>query len=107
MKLTTDAGEITINGLEHDRETAPGVTINSRLSDAALGSEAPRRVPRAHRGFKLRDLTRAVTGTIKAGLPVRCIEIELENCKIRLQIKDTEFSENGVTDGPNDWSDAK
>jgi hypothetical protein len=107
VKQTTDAGEITISALERDREAAPGVTIDSMHSDAAVSSEAQQRISRARGGFKLRDLTRAVAGTIKAGLPVRCIEIELDGCKIRLQIKDTELSENSVSDGPNDWSDAK
>lgn len=107
MKQTSDTGEITESALEHDRETAPRVMINSMNSNAAANSEVQQRISRARGGFKLRDLTRAVAGTIKAGLPVRSIEIELDGCKIRLQIKDTELSGNSVLDGPNDWSDAK
>jgi len=107
VKQTSDTGEITINALDHDRETAPEVTISLLHSDAAASSEAQQRISRSRGGFKLRDLTRAVAGTIKAGLPVRCIEIELDGCRIRLQIKDTGLSGNNVSDGPNDWSDAK
>jgi hypothetical protein len=103
---TTDAEEITVSAVEHERAAAPGVTINSMHSNAAVSSEARQRIS-ARGGFKIRDLTRAVAGTIKAGLPVRCIEIELDGCKIRLQIKDTEPSENSISGGPNDWSDAK
>jgi hypothetical protein len=107
VKQTIDAGESTISAVEHDRAATPRVTINSMHSDAAVSSKAQQRISQARGGFKLRDLTRAVAGTIKAGLPVRCIEIELDGCKIRLQIKDTELSENRISDGPNDWSDAK
>jgi hypothetical protein len=33
-------------------------------------------------------------GAIKAGLPVQFIEIILDNCKIRLQVKDGEALKN-------------
>ena len=45
-------------------------------------------------------------GAIKAGLPVQFIEIVLGNCKIRLQVKDSEAPKNDPSDS-NDWADAK
>lgn len=106
MKLTSDGKDFGINALEHDGPSAPGASIDTMRSDAA-SSPAMQRVLRARGGFKLSDLTKAVSGTIKAGLPVRCIEIEFDSCKIRLQIRDTDRSENNVSDDANDWSDAK
>jgi hypothetical protein len=105
VKLTSDGKDLSIDALDHDRPPAPA-SIDTMHSDAA-SSLAPRRVLRARGGFKLRDLTRAVSGTIKAGLPVRCIEIEFDSCKIRLQIQHTDRSENTISDDANDWSDAK
>jgi len=45
-------------------------------------------------------------GVIKAGLPVQFIEIVLDNCKIRLQVKDSEALKKDASDS-NDWADAK
>jgi len=45
-------------------------------------------------------------GAIKAGLPVQFIEIILDNCKIRLQVKESEALKNAPSDS-NDWADAK
>jgi hypothetical protein len=106
VKLTSDGKDPSINAPEHDGPSAPGASIDAMHSDAA-SSPATRRVLRARGGFKLRDLTRAVSGTIKAGLPVRCIEIEFDSCKIRLQIQDIDRSENTISDDANDWADVK
>jgi hypothetical protein len=106
VKLTSNDKDLSINELEHDERSAPRGSVDAMHSDAA-SSPAAQRVLRARRGFKLRDLTRAVSGTIKAGLPVRCIEIEFDSYKIRLQIQGTDRSENAISDDANDWSDAK
>jgi len=74
--------------------------------DAAARGDVLHRASQARGRFRARDLTHAVIGAIKAGLPVQLIEIELDNCKIRLQVKDNEALENNASDS-NDWADAK
>jgi hypothetical protein len=102
--MKVPAGEDAVYTKEH--ESTPEITISSRHLDAAARGDVLHRASRARSRFKSRDLTHAVIGAIKAGLPVQLIEIELDNCKIRLQVKDSEALENGASDG-NDWADAK
>jgi len=104
MKLS--AGENVANTPEHDRESTPEITISSRHSDAPACADLFHRASRASGRFRSRDLTRVVMGAIKAGLPVQFIEIILDNCKIRLQVKDREALKNAPSDS-NDWADAK
>ena len=104
MKLS--AGVSAVNTPEHDRENTPEITISSRHSDAPARADVFRPASRARGRFRSRDLTRVVMGAIKAGLPVQFIEIILDNCKIRLQVKDSEDLKNAPSDS-NDWADAK
>ena len=102
MKLS--AGENVANTPEHDRESTPEITISSRHSDAPARADLFHRASRAPGRFRSRDLTRVVMGAIKAGL--QFIEIVLDNCKIRLQVKDSEVLKKDASDS-NDWADAK
>ena len=104
MKLS--AGENVANTPGHDRESTPEITISSRHSDAPARADVFHPASRARGCFRSRDLTRVVMGAIKAGLPVQFIEIILDNCKIRLQVKDSEALKKDPSDS-NDWADAK
>ena len=104
MKLS--AGENAVYTPEHDRENTPEITISSRHSDAPARADVFRPASRARGCFRSRDLTRVVMGAIKAGVPVQFIEIILDNCKIRLQVKDSEALKKDPSDS-NDWADAK
>jgi hypothetical protein len=104
--MRVPAGDNVVNTPEHDREGTPEITISSRHSDATAHADVFHRASRAHGRFRSRDLTRVVMGAIKAGLPVQFIEIVLDNCKIRLQVKDSEVLKNDASDS-NDWADAK
>ena len=105
--MKVPAGENVTNTPEHHRENTPEITISSRRhSDAIAGADVFHRASRASGRFRSRDLTRVVMGAIKAGLPVQFIEIILDNCKIRLQVKDSEDLKNAPSDS-NDWADAK
>ena len=104
--MKVPAGENVTNSPEHHRENTPEITISSRHSDAPACADLFHRASRASGRFRSRDLTRVVMGAIKAGLPVQFIEIILDNCKIRLQVKDSEALKNAPSDS-NDWADAK
>jgi hypothetical protein len=104
MKAST-RGSVVVTE-ERDRKSVPSITISSGQLDAAARGEVRERTSRTRGRFKSRDLTHAVIGAIKAGLPVQLIEIELDNRKIRLQVKENDASENSASDG-NDWADAK
>jgi len=102
MKLSAE--ENAVNTPEHDRESTPVITISSPHPDATAHADAFHRASRVPSRFRSRDLTRAVMGAIKAGLSV--IEIVLDNCKIRLQVKDSEVLKKDASDS-DDWAYAK
>ena len=104
MKLSVE--ENAVNTPEHDRESTSEITISSRHSDATARPDGFHPASGARGCFRSRDLTRVVMGAIKAGLPVQFIEIVLDNCKIRLQVKDSEVLKKDASDS-NDWADAK
>ena len=104
MKLSAE--ENAVNTPEHDRESTPEITISSRHADAPARADVFHRASRVPSRFRSRDLMRVVMGAIKAGLPVQFIEIVLDNCKIRLQVKDSEVLKKDASDS-NDWADAK
>ena len=104
--MKVPAGENVVNTPEHHRENTPEITISSRHSDATARPDGFHPASGARGCFRSRDLTRVVMGAIKAGLPVQFIEIVLDNCKIRLQVKDSEVLKKDASDS-NDWADAK
>ena len=104
--MKVPAGENVANTPEHHRENTPEITISSPHLDATGHADVFHRASRVPSRFRSRDLMRVVMGAIKAGLPVQFIEIVLDNCKIRLQVKDSEVLKKDASDS-NDWADAK